>query len=72
MGKGIQAGLFPEVTIAILGAVGTAALIHRVCVTTCVIFSSISLYYMNKLSLKTYAVPVAPPTAAVHKKKRAN
>ncbi|GFQ84793.1 protein KRTCAP2 homolog [Trichonephila clavata] len=71
-GKGFHTKLFPEVLISILVSVFACGLVHRVCITTCIIFSTMVLYYMNKISNKVYGATV-PPTLAnplPEKKKR--
>lgn len=50
-------------------AISSAGMIHRVCTTTCILFSLVALYYMNKLSQQTYNVPaVVPPPQGKRKK----
>ncbi|XP_071055865.1 protein KRTCAP2 homolog [Onthophagus taurus] len=56
-GKSFQSKMFPEVIICLLLALFSTATLHRVCVTTCLLFSSISLYYINGYSQKIH-VPV--------------
>lgn len=70
-GKGFQTKLFPEVVISFAVAMLSSGLIHRVCVTTCFLFSLVALYYMNKISTKEYGVsPAIVAAAAVPEKKK--
>jgi hypothetical protein len=69
-GKGFQAQLFPEVVLCMVAALFASGLVHRVCVTTCFLFSIMDIYYINKLSQVTYAPPVALLQAVKSGKKK--
>ncbi|CAH4031030.1 protein KRTCAP2 homolog [Pieris brassicae] len=66
-GKNFQLKL-PEIIISMAISLIAAGMVHRVCFTTCLIFSLITIYYMNKLSQKTYSA--AAPSPAPVKNRR--
>ncbi|XP_025078158.1 keratinocyte-associated protein 2-like [Pomacea canaliculata] len=68
--KGFQSKLFPEVIGCLLAAMFASGLVHRVCVTTCFIFSIVALYYINRISQVKYAPPVTVASTAASKKKK--
>ncbi|XP_020288403.1 protein KRTCAP2 homolog [Pseudomyrmex gracilis] len=57
-GKSFQQKLLPEVVFSLTLSLIASALIHRVSTTTCLIFSLLALYYMNRISQETYGVSV--------------
>ncbi|XP_013379489.1 keratinocyte-associated protein 2 [Lingula anatina] len=71
-GSGFQTKLFPEVLFCLAVAMFASGLVHRVCITTCFIFSLVALYYINRISQGLYAPPVPVGTAATPGKKKRN
>ena len=67
-GYGFQAKVFPEVAFALVVAMFSSSLIHRVSVTVCLILSLFSLYYISKVSHSFYSAPVATATQIKKKK----
>uniref|UniRef100_A0A1B6MIM8 Uncharacterized protein n=2 Tax=Cicadellinae TaxID=33370 RepID=A0A1B6MIM8_9HEMI len=68
-GKGFQTKLFPEVAVCLVTALFAAGMIHRVCTTTCLVFSLVALYYINRVSQATHERPAPVYTAPSKKKK---
>ncbi|CAH2238958.1 protein KRTCAP2 homolog isoform X1 [Pararge aegeria] len=59
-GKNYQLKLL-EIALSMVISLIASGMVHRICFTTCLIFSLITIYYMNKLSQKTYATTAAIP-----------
>ncbi|KAL7028488.1 hypothetical protein ACKWTF_005862 [Chironomus riparius] len=72
LGKGFQSRWFPEVFICLLTACFACSTVHRVAVTTCILFSFIALYYLNAISQKfhTSATIMAQDVSLSKKKKK--
>ncbi|XP_069137158.1 keratinocyte-associated protein 2-like [Argopecten irradians] len=71
-GQGFQAKLFPEVVFCLVVAMFASGLVHRVCVTTCFIFSIVALYYLNKIAQSRFAPVVQAPVVKAHQQRRRN
>lgn len=69
-GPNFQARVFPEVVSCLFISLICCAFVHRVCVTTCLIFSLIGLYYINRISTSTYGVPATQSAGYVSQKKQ--
>ncbi|XP_017776259.1 PREDICTED: protein KRTCAP2 homolog [Nicrophorus vespilloides] len=69
-GKSMQVKLFPEVAFSLALAIFSTGSIHRVSATTCVLFSLVALYYINKHSQKVYATPITTNSAPSGKKRK--
>lgn len=57
------------VLICMLFSILSAAMIHRVCATTCLLLSLCTLYYVNKYSQKVHTQASAPAPQISKKKK---
>ncbi|XP_028399159.1 keratinocyte-associated protein 2-like [Dendronephthya gigantea] len=68
-GKNFQTKLFPEIVFCLMASMFVSGMVHRVCVTTCLIFSCIALYYITRLSNIKYT-PTVKPVASSGKGKK--
>ncbi|CAH8555333.1 uncharacterized protein DC041_0010093 [Schistosoma bovis] len=62
--------VFPEVVICIFIACSFSATIHRVCGTTCFIFSLVMLYYLSRISHEVYQSNEQVTTSNSSRKKK--
>jgi len=69
LGQGFQAKLFPEICFCLVGTLFACGTIHRVCASTCLLFSILALYFVNRISQKSQTVAV-PTEVHSSKKKR--
>ena len=67
-----QAKIFPEVFISLIMSLFSCAMVHRVSVTTCCIFSLIHLYYINNISHGLYQSPAEVTVVKSKGKKKRN
>lgn len=68
--KNFQARWFPEVVICLFAACFACSTIHRVAVSSCILFSILGLYYLNVISQKYHAAPAVVDTSMAKKKKK--
>jgi hypothetical protein len=59
-----------EVLFSLVFACFVASLVHRVSITTCIIFSGIALYYLNRIGANHYSSSNSSAAQAVSSKKR--
>ncbi|RMX45353.1 hypothetical protein pdam_00000799 [Pocillopora damicornis] len=70
-GRNFQTKLFPEVILCLVVAMFASGLVHRVCVTTCFLFSMVAIYYINKIAASTHA-PTSNPVPPQQLKTKKN
>ncbi|ALC46674.1 CG31460 [Drosophila busckii] len=66
-GPEFQAKLIPEISLCLSLTVCAAAFVHRVCATTCILFSLVGLYFLNRISTSYYST--AAVTVEGHQRK---
>ncbi|XP_014220463.1 keratinocyte-associated protein 2 [Trichogramma pretiosum] len=69
-GRSFQVKFIPEVFTALVFALISAGLVHRVATTVCFFFSMMTLYFLNRISQETYSSTAHPPTANIQMKKK--
>ncbi|KAJ7388787.1 Keratinocyte-associated protein 2 [Desmophyllum pertusum] len=70
-GRSFQTKLFPEVLLCLVVAMFASGLVHRVCVTTCFLFSMVAIYYINKISASAHT-PTSNPVPQAQLKTKKN
>ncbi|CAI8004426.1 Protein KRTCAP2 homolog [Geodia barretti] len=67
-GRTYQVKIVPEVAVCLVVSVFVSGLVHRVSASTCLIFSLLALYFMNRISQATYSSSSAySQTSSAHK-----
>ncbi|XP_055847544.1 protein KRTCAP2 homolog [Episyrphus balteatus] len=51
-GSNFQAKFIPEIAFCLITSVIACGVVHRVCATTCILFSIVGLFFLNKISQK--------------------
>ncbi|XP_030376419.1 protein KRTCAP2 homolog [Scaptodrosophila lebanonensis] len=66
-GQDFQAKFIPEILFCLSLAVAASGMVHRVCATTCILFSFVGLFFINRISNKHYNNVTPPVDAPVRK-----
>lgn len=67
-GQDFQAKLVPEILFCLSLTVAAAGIVHRVCVTTSILFSLVGLYFLNRISNNYYSSSVPTVDAPAMRK----
>jgi len=65
-----QAKVFPEVFVCLGAAMFSSAMVHRVSVTVCLLFSIVHLVFINKVSGSFYQAPVEASALKLKNKRK--
>ncbi|XP_061393045.1 protein KRTCAP2 homolog [Musca vetustissima] len=67
-GEDFACKFIPEIVVCLLVSVMSAGIVHRVCATTCILFSILALYFIDRISNDCYHKTAVAPEAIHHRK----
>uniref|UniRef100_A0A1A9WFT0 Uncharacterized protein n=1 Tax=Glossina brevipalpis TaxID=37001 RepID=A0A1A9WFT0_9MUSC len=68
-GEDFSSKFIPEILFCLVVAVVAAGVVHRVCATTCILFSMLGLYFVDRISNAYYNKSAALAVEPMHSRK---